>query len=65
MADGDLALPQEVVVLVCVLAAAMVVCMGYAIHRTFNPERYVHKNWQTPGPEQHSYMVEVRQRAWA
>jgi hypothetical protein len=62
---ADDILPQEVVVLLCVLAAAMIVCVGYAIHRNFSPERFVHKNWQTAGPEQHAYMVEVRQRAWA
>lgn len=64
MAQGDLAVPQEVVVVLAILVSAFIVAAGYAIHRTVSPHLFREDSWTHPGEEQHGYMVEVRKRNW-
>jgi hypothetical protein len=64
MAAGELAVPQEVVVVLAILVSGFIVAAGYAIHRTVAPHMFRANEWTHPGEEQHGYMVEVRKRNW-
>lgn len=64
MSSGELAVPQEVVVILAILLSAFVVAAGYAIHRTVAPHLFRDNQWTHPGEDQHNYMVEVRKRNW-
>ncbi|KAF2855549.1 hypothetical protein T440DRAFT_513659 [Plenodomus tracheiphilus IPT5] len=59
--DEEYPIPKPLIVLLIMIGAMIVVCMGYAIHATFgfgpNPHRL-----RPLSPEQQGYMAEVRIR---
>lgn len=63
MAD-DMGIPQEVVVLLCVIVSAFLVAAGYSVHRMLAPELFREGNSTQPDERQHAYMVEVRRKNW-
>ena len=57
--DDDYAVPQPVIILLIMLGAGLLVCMGYAIHSMFVPKPEGVKQITN---EQMEYMAEVRIR---
>ena len=62
MANDEMPLPQEVVVILAILVSAFIIAAGYSIHRMVAPHEFREDGWTHPGEDQHNYMVEVRQR---
>lgn len=60
--DGELALPKEVVILLCILSAAALTTIGYAIHRVFNPDFFRAQPVNHFSASQQEYLRDVRQR---
>jgi hypothetical protein len=59
--DDDYAIPQAAIILLILLGAGLLVCMGYAIHATYGFKK--NGNGVRPlSPEQQEYMAEVRIR---
>lgn len=59
--DAGYAIPEGAIIILILLSAGLLVCMGYAIHKTFgfrrNPNEFRHMS-----AEQQEYMAEVRVR---
>ncbi|EXJ66758.1 uncharacterized protein A1O5_09953 [Cladophialophora psammophila CBS 110553] len=55
-------LPDQVVVLLCILAAAGAVCVGFAFQRLFGRGDLDEGGFNHKKPEQEAYMREVRSR---
>ena len=59
--DAGYAIPEGAIILLILFGAGLLVCMGYAIHKTFgfrrNPNEFRHMS-----AEQQEYMAEVRVR---
>jgi hypothetical protein len=55
------ALPDSVIVLLVILAAAFSVCMGYGVNRLFFKAEAI--SWNQKSQPQMEYMREVRERA--
>jgi len=56
------ALPDPVVVLLCILGAAGSVTIGYAVQRMFRKADFEYADFNTTNPAQEAYMREVRMR---
>jgi len=62
MSSSGGALPDEVVVLLCILGAAGLTCIGYAVQRHFAKEDFDGAAFNQKPPQQEAYMREVRYR---
>jgi hypothetical protein len=58
--EGEV-LPKEVIILICIITAAAVTVIGYAIHRTFDPNRFRPKE-EGFSEDQMAYMRSVKAR---
>lgn len=56
------ALPDSVVVLLCILGAAAATTIGYAVQRTFRKLDFEYADFNQKKPDQEAYMREVRRR---
>lgn len=57
-----MALAQELVIFLCILAAAVSVTLGYAVYRLFAKAAFVDDTFIIPSDAQKAYMREVRDR---
>ena len=57
------ALPKEVIILLCILGAAALTTVAYAIYRVFNPALFTTERFfNNVSEEQAQYLREVKQR---
>lgn len=59
--DEEYSIPKPLIVLLIMVGALILVCMGYAIHKTFGFGHNPHE-WRPFSAEQQEYMAEVRVR---
>ncbi|KIV84454.1 hypothetical protein PV11_00230 [Exophiala sideris] len=58
MSSSGGALPDEVIVLLCILGAAATTCLGYAVQRHFAKEDFEGASFNQKSPSQEAYMRE-------
>ncbi|KAF2715430.1 hypothetical protein K504DRAFT_366783 [Pleomassaria siparia CBS 279.74] len=59
---SEYALPETVIVMLCMLGAAVALCMGYAVHSFWVGFQRDPNGFKPLSSEQSDYMREVRQR---